>query len=149
VQRLFSEIRVVVSLEHDKQIINLRQALETLCAGIPTPQISLRIDPAVDVNSPALAHTIFRSVQEAISNAVRHSGAEVVRVDISRTNDGLTLAISDNGKGMRKTESVKSGTGLRGICERVEEHGGSFATGNRPDGGFGLQIWLPQSNLVV
>lgn len=144
-QHLLAEVRAVVSIEREHQPIDLRQALETLCAGIPSPRIALSFDAALALNSPSLAHTIFRSVQEAISNAVRHSGASVLQIGLSSVSDGLMLSIRDNGSGMH---AIKTGNGLRGIRERIEQHGGKLDIANRAEGGFSLQIWLPQSGGV-
>ena len=141
-QRLLAEVREVVGANSKDQAINLRQTLHILCAGIPYPRISLSFDDALEINSPSLAHTIFCSIQEAITNAVRHSGAGLLRIALLRNGDGVALAISDNGKGKGERNNME-GNGLRGIRERVEEMSGTLTAGNLPDGGFGLQIWLP------
>jgi len=140
-QRLLAEVRAVVGVEREHQVLDLRLALETLCAGIPTPRIALSFDSELAFNSPTLAHTIFRSVQESISNAVRHSGANILDIVFSSLPDGLAISISDDGKGMHKN---KAGNGLRGIRERIEEQGGKLEAGNRIEGGFNIKIWLPQ-----
>ncbi len=140
-QRLLAEIRLVVSVEQKEQGINLRRALETLCSGIPSPKITLTFDDDVDVVEPSVAHTAFRSVQEAISNAVRHSGAAKLGISLAKNADGLNIIITDNGWG---SDKAGDGNGLRGIRERVEDLGGKLSAGNRAEGGFGLQIWLPQ-----
>ncbi len=143
-QRLQAEVRGVVEAEGRDQLVNLRQTLETLCAGIPFPRIALSFDDALEINSHSLAHTIFCSIQEAITNAVRHSGASLVRIALLRNGDGVAIDISDNGRGHgRGGRRIDEGNGLRGIRERVEEMAGTLTAGNLPEGGFGMQIWLP------
>lgn len=144
-QRLLAEVRIVVSGEREQQPIHVRHALETLCAGIPYPRIVLSYDEQIDLNSPALAHTIFRVVQEAVSNTVRHSGASLLQIAVGRQNEGLIISIDDNGNGVWKNVAGHAGNGLRGICERIEAHGGTLKTANRSEGGFSMQIRLPQS----
>lgn len=144
-QRLLAEVRVVVSSERTRQTINLRHALETLCAGIPSPRIVLSYDDRIDLQSPALAHAIFCIVQEAISNTVRHAGAAALHIELLAAGEGLTISIGDNGKGMHGNARAHASNGLLGIRERVEAHGGTLEIANRPEGGLGMHIWLPPS----
>jgi two-component system sensor histidine kinase DesK len=139
-QSLLGEVRGIVSIEREDRVLCLKQALATLCSGIPTPRIDLIYDDAVEISDPALGHVIFRSIQEAITNAVRHSGAANVQIDVRKQAEGLAIDISDNGKGVR---AQSDGNGLRGMRERIDELGGTLAAGNRPQGGFGIQIQLP------
>ena len=139
-QRLSAQVSVVVSAESMEHPIDLRQTLGTLCAGIPFPRVALSFDDALEINSPSLAHTIFCAIQEAITNAVRHSGAAVLHIALSKEQDGILISISDNGKGAAK---VDEGNGLRGIRERVEELGGTLSIGKQQRAGFNLRIWLP------
>lgn len=140
-RQLLVEVRTAVGAERAEQPIRLRQALQTLCSGIPAPRIELSFDDALDVGDPALAHVIFRSVQEAISNAVRHSGAGTVDVALSVRDGGIAVDVSDNGWG---TVGMRPGNGLRGMRERIEAHGGSLETASGRGDGFVVRIWLPQ-----
>lgn len=142
-QRLLTEMRAVVSIERERQPLNLRHALETLCAGIPSPRIVLSFDEKLAIDSPALSHTVFCAIQEAVSNAVRHSGANVLQIVLTRKHEHLTIAISDDGKGVSASEANRAGNGLRGIRERIEEAGGKVETANRAEGGFVMHIQLP------
>src|SRR6202011_2427221 len=83
-QSLLAEVRATVNTQRGQRAINLRQALETLCAGIPFPSIALSYDERIEIGEPTLVDTIFRTVQEAITNAVRHSGASEVSVNLHR-----------------------------------------------------------------
>lgn len=141
-RHLLAEVREAVSMEQEEQGVDLRQALTTLCSGIPSPAITLSFDGDVEVFAPAVAHAAFRSVQEATSNAVRHSGAALLHIALSKSGGGLAIDIGDNGRG---AQQENAGNGLSGIRERVEELGGKLAAGNRPEGGFGMHIWLPLS----
>jgi signal transduction histidine kinase len=74
---------------------------------------------------------MFRILQEALNNTVKHSKATLVRVKLSRKKDRLILSIEDNGDGfdLKKQTSVKSlmsGMGLASMKERAELSGGSF-----------------------
>lgn len=137
---LLNEIRRLVDKEQDEQSINLRQALEILCSGIPAPRIILSFDDSLDIAVPATANAIFRCVQEAISNTVRHANAATLQVSLAGKNDGISILIADDGSGAMLPDT---GSGLAGMRERVAALGGKIVTGNRPEGGYGVDIWLP------
>lgn len=140
-QGLLAEVRATVNIQREQRAINLREALETLCTGIPFPSIALSYDERVEVSEPTLADTIFRTVQEAITNAVRHSGASEVSINLRPQNEGLALSVSDDGGGAAR---VEEGNGLSGIRQRVETLGGWLRTATRARGGFSLHVWLPR-----
>ncbi|MES2935574.1 MAG: ATP-binding protein [Pseudomonadota bacterium] len=139
-QGLLAEIRSVVSVERDDQSICLRQALDILCSGIPVPRIALSYDETLDLVDPMLAHAIFRGVQEAVTNAVKHARADAVDVTLLRQHDGVSVTVSDNGTGVRK---LAEGNGLAGMRDRVEALRGSLELKNGVSGGFRVQLWLP------
>lgn len=138
---LLADVRAAVSAARNERPIDLRQALGTLCAGIPAPRVDLSMDECVRVGDAALAHVVFRSVQEALSNAIRHSDGNTVNVALSCENDGIRVVIRDDGRGI---DVIAPGSGLRGMRERVEEQGGTLETESRAGAGFYVRIWLPQ-----
>ena len=82
--------------------------------------------------------TIFRFVQETLTNIVKHSDAtEVsVAVKIDKLEERITICVRDNGSIQENTES-NDGVGLVGLRERIESLGGTFETGiNTPNGFF-------------
>lgn len=137
---LLAEVRGLVSAERRGQPIDLHRALVTLCAGIPRPRIVLAMDDACVNVSPAQAHALFCSVQEAISNAVRHAGAATLKIDIARSGDVLTMHAADDGPG---SAGFNEGNGLRGMRERVELLGGRMQAGWRQPRGFAIHVTLP------
>ena len=139
-QRHLTEMRLVVGVERLAQTINFRKSLEILCSGIQSPRIALSFSEEIEVTSAALAHTVFFSIQEAIANAVRHADATELAITLAGKDDGLAVAIADNGCG---ADEVKERSGLHGVRERIEALGGNLQFGNRPQSGFFLQIWLP------
>jgi two-component system, NarL family, sensor histidine kinase DesK len=140
-RQLLVEVRMAVGAERMAQPIDLRQVLQTLCSGIPTPHVELNFDTRVVISDPSLAQVIFRSVQEAISNAVRHAAASRVEVALSGDAGGLQAIISDDGIG---APDLRLGNGLSGMKERVEEYGGRMEVISGIDRGFTVRVWLPQ-----
>lgn len=97
---------------------------------------------------PDLETLVFRVIQEGLTNAIKHSGAEWARVVVVRTEDRLSLLIEDEGDGFdsAKVLSVSdetTGLGLRGIHDRVELFGGRVDIRSRVTEGTSLQIDLP------
>jgi signal transduction histidine kinase len=137
---LGEEVRRAITPASPDLSLPLEHALHTLCAGIPQPRVQLRFDPAARAVPPGVAHTALRSVQEAISNAIRHSGAALVQVEVAHEQDGLAIRVRDDGRGAGR---LGGGSGLAGIGERVATHGGRLTLGNRAGGGFAVEIWLP------
>jgi signal transduction histidine kinase len=129
-QSLLAEVRSVVSAKREEQGVNLRQALELLCAGIPSPAIDLAVDRRIDACPPAAAHTLLYCVQEAITNTVRHAGASRLAIDIRTSGHGVAAHISDDGRG---GGAAPEGNGLSGMRERLAAQGGTLRVGNGGD----------------
>jgi signal transduction histidine kinase len=89
---------------------------------------------------------LYRTVQEALTNAVRHGKASHVRVNFWVEGEELGLTITDNGRGAFE---VVKGIGLTGMEERIGAFGGTVSVGRAPEGGFSLFVQVPigvQSN---
>ncbi|MFB7984014.1 sensor histidine kinase [Streptomyces vinaceus] len=87
----------------------------------------------------------FRIVQEALTNVVRHAGAEGCRVEIAYGPEELALEITDDGRGLPEGGTPGAGFGLTGMRERATLLGGRFEAGPRPGpaGGFRVAAALP------
>jgi signal transduction histidine kinase len=89
---------------------------------------------------PELNLALYRTVQEALTNAVRHGKATKVRVIFWVEGDELRLTISDDGRG---ASEVVKGIGLSGMEERIGALGGAVSVGPAPEGGFSLAVQVP------
>ena len=91
-----------------------------------------------------LATALFRIVQEALTNVLRHAGASEVTITLGSTARAIHMAIADNGRGARPEECRHAGGfGLAGISERVLALGGKFEIVSAPDMGMTLLVCLP------
>jgi signal transduction histidine kinase len=90
--------------------------------------------------------TLFRVVQEALSNAYRHGQGQAQKVSLRKDNFSLVVAVSDEGPGF-DTAQQQSGThlGLMGMRERLESVGGTFKVESRLEHGTILTATLPLS----
>jgi len=92
------------------------------------PQVTISWESRIDEQSvPAdLKITIFRIVQEAFNNVVKHSNADSIRLLLIRIDSTIELRVEDNGNGF-DPGAVRKGLGLISMMERAELSGGSFA----------------------
>jgi len=87
----------------------------------------------------------FRIIQEAITNVVRHAGANQCRVSIDQQDGYLSIEVTDSGRGgpVSKIRAAGTGYGITGMRERATLLGGDFSAGPRPGGGFHVTARLP------
>jgi signal transduction histidine kinase len=88
--------------------------------------------------------TIFRILQEALTNVARHSKATRVKVSLKQKDTDLVLRVRDNGKGIApdKISAAKS-FGLMGIRERADLWGGEVKIRGAPDKGTTVTVSIP------
>jgi signal transduction histidine kinase len=95
----------------------------------------------------------YRIIQESLTNVTRHAGPATATVLVRYGNDGLTVQVDDDGKGLESAsgrqgtdsdrQDRRSGNGIRGMRERVAALGGDLDAGPRPGGGFRVLAHLP------
>ena len=84
------------------------------------------------------------TVREGVTNVIRHSRARHCEILLTRDGDGVHAEITDDGGGpSQEGTGVTTGSGLRGLAERVEASGGDFEARSLPEGGFELRVSLP------
>ncbi|MEU6179150.1 sensor histidine kinase [Streptomyces coeruleorubidus] len=84
----------------------------------------------------------YRIIQEAVTNVVRHSGANACRVTINCGEGDLSIEITDDGRGLSGLPGA-AGYGLTGMRERAALLHGEFTAGPRSEGGFRVAARLP------
>lgn len=87
--------------------------------------------------------TVYRVVQECLTNVVKHAEATCVTVALTATSDQLEIRVSDDGKGLSTEFSERRRFGILGIKERVHALDGEVRTESRPDGGTLIVARLP------
>ena len=91
--------------------------------------------------------TVYRIVQEALTNVTRHANAKHVRVQLTLNTQGLNLNIEDDGQGMADTQAVHQGFGLLGMQERVASVAGRMSISSKLGQGVRLAIQIPKESL--
>ena len=97
--------------------------------------------------SPNLETAVFRIVQEAVNNAIRHGQSRRIDITAGVDQKELTLVIQDDGAGFdsdaRADIANRSGLGLIGMSERAALLGGRFALVGRPGAGVRIEVAIP------
>jgi signal transduction histidine kinase len=125
----------------------LTRTLEWFCEQFSRQtgiRVHLKAEISEGVLSPEAPIHLYRIVQEALSNATRHSGTREAWVNIGAQNGNLCLEIRDNGRGFDPHgESRSAGAGLMGIRERAEHLHGSLDLRSSPGSGTAITVRIP------
>jgi ligand-binding sensor domain-containing protein/signal transduction histidine kinase len=125
----------------------LAAALEAHCAEFGAQHgITVTCRPAGDLQGipPDVALCLYRVAQEALHNVAAHAGANRVEVALTRTPDGVSLAVTDDGRGFDPEVALhRGGLGLRSIEERVRLVRGSVQIGSALGNGTTLYVQVP------
>jgi signal transduction histidine kinase/Tfp pilus assembly protein PilF len=132
-----------VQLEHLGLTGTLRGILARIAEETPL-HVTHEIDDLDGLFRPNDEINVFRLVQEAMSNMLRHAQARSASVKISHDNGHVDIAVLDDGIGFNPTAlDVRSGLGIRGMHERVAMLHGTLAIDSAPHRGTRVHIRLP------
>jgi len=128
--------------------LGLREAVEDVVSTWRSrhPEIAceLALRGAIDGLGEAISITVYRLIQECLTNVLRHAAATRIAIEVRRDDDVLRVSVSDNGKGLRdhgETESERFG--LMGMRERVQALGGDFKLESSPGAGLTVIASIP------
>ena len=145
IQQLSQELRTVSYLLHPPLLdeLGLPSALRWYVEGFSErSKIDVQLELSRDLGRlPAdMETTLFRIVQESLTNIHRHSGSQRAQILIHRSADEVCVEVRDYGKGMPggkkngSSSQVRSGVGIQGMQERVRQLNGRFEIQSRADG---------------
>jgi signal transduction histidine kinase len=125
-------------------------ALEALADRIRSGGIEVNLTVDLDWEAgrqptrhePELETAVYRIVQEATTNAIKHAGVDKIAVTVRDADDGVTILVVDDGKGFDPNANTE-GFGLVGMRERVESLGGRLTVESSPGAGTKLYVRLP------
>ena len=127
------------------RLIGLVAALDNLRRDLSPPHLPIAFchrDVPAEID-PNIALCVFRVAQEALGNAVKHSDAGHIGVDLSGGPSSVTLTITDDGKGFDVNGQPNAGLGLISMRERVESAGGVLEIHATPASGTRLSVTVP------
>ena len=148
------ELRVVLGLLREEgigdtelspapRLADVMELAETVRAS-GTP-VELRMPDIGGQLSPALELTVYRVVQEALTNVVKHAPEARATVDVAVRGKEIRIEVTDSGDpaGPGCRPGFMPGHGIVGMRERVAAFGGSLDAGPRPGGGFRVLAGIP------
>jgi two-component system sensor histidine kinase UhpB len=111
----------------------------------PRCRFRLKVDRDIGPLSDEQAIGVYRLIQEALTNVVKHAEATQCSVMLARTGDetGLRVVVEDNGVGMPEPLAATTGLGLVGMRERVAAYAGELTIERVPGGGTRIAAMLP------
>ena len=137
---LLTDVREAVSQLREGDAIDLGSALLLLADRVPGLVIHMDIQEPLTLDDAERAHVLLRCTQEIITNAVRHAAAGNLWLRFKREGGAILVEARDDGRG---AGTVIAGNGLRGMRERLRQHGGNMTIESRTGGGFRLSLQLP------
>jgi len=157
------------------QLVDAIQELRTIAQGLrPQTLDMLGVTPALETYARSLATrtgfpvevdiesleglldqdtelALYRLVQEALLNVIRHAGAKNARLSVSNEGDSVVAIISDDGRGFDAEAALREGAtiGLFGMRERVQYAGGALTVHSSPGKGTEVRIEFPLTRAQV
>nr|MCS5616421.1 sensor histidine kinase [Pirellulales bacterium] len=127
--------------------LGIVEAIESLVADAraEVPRVQFTHDLPGPRLSPDLETTIFRIVQESLSNVRKHAAATAAEVDISRRGDAVLVRVHDDGSGFDPGAVPDERFGLEGIRQRSRLMGGEPRIISAPGQGTTIEVRLPVS----
>jgi PAS domain S-box-containing protein len=128
--------------------LGLRDALEgwveTWRARYPDVALDLSLEGELSDLGETVNITVYRIVQECLTNVVRHAGADRARIGVRRMGDALEVVVDDNGRGLGERNAAEAARfGLIGMRERVQALHGEFELLSRPGAGLCVRARIP------
>ncbi|MGH3083586.1 MAG: sensor histidine kinase, partial [Gaiellaceae bacterium] len=150
--RALEETRTAVAtIRSDTDGSSLRQQptvadLPALVRSIRAPDldVGLTVDPATHDLPTGLQSAAYRIVQESLSNVARHAGPAHTAVRVGQDGETFVIEVTDDGA---SGAGAEEGSGLRGMRERAEQHGGNLEAGPTPGGGWRVWVRFPLERL--
>ena len=145
-ERTFQSVRNIALLLRPSMLDDLGLAAALEWQG---REVSRRSEIEVSVESESVPEDlpdeykiyIYRLVQEALTNAVRHSGARNAKVVVERVAESIVVRVADDGRGFDPSHS--RGMGILGMEERVKRLGGTLRVESQPGKGATVTAELP------
>lgn len=139
-KELLADVREVVSRLRNDEPVDLASSLESLRGVMVAPSLHLDYPHEFAVADANVAQIALRTVQEIVTNAVRHSGARNLWLKLGTADHALSIDARDDGTGV---DNVRFGNGLLGLRERVEQIRGTFEVTSMRGRGFSVRVSLP------
>ncbi len=130
--------------------LGLKATIQSFCRQLRSAHPGISFFMSINMDEESFEESqkivIYRIIQEAVVNAVKHSGADTIWLSLSQENDRMRLEINDNGHGV---EMKNAGYRLTGIKEKTEICGGAFSLKSSENEGTRLLVTLPAYSVSI
>jgi len=142
--RLRALSHVMSALEvPERGLVPSLQMLAEVIASIHGIECQVRCDPRVQFDEPTCASDLYRIVQEALTNAVRHGQAKHIEISLALREGRTVLHVHDDGRGPTAGDRDPEGMGLKTMRYRATRLGATLTAGAATGGGFEVVVTLP------
>jgi signal transduction histidine kinase len=124
----------------------LREAIETSLAEFQSTTGIMSTHNIQYQPSPEISTTLYRIIQESLTNISKHSAARQVSVDLQEHHNTLHLQIADDGQGFDPDQNT-TGFGIQGMRERTIALGGQFSISSQLGQGCRITVSIPLPTL--
>ncbi len=139
---LLADVKALVRSADDEVPVDLQQKIKQLAHELPRPKLHITCPSDLAIADARTSRTLFRVIQEVVTNAIRHGDARNVWITIERTADLLRLVARDDGE---VGDQSVDGFGLVGMRRRLEALGGTLSAAPAMCGGFEVRAELPNT----
>ncbi|MCU0587618.1 MAG: sensor histidine kinase [Syntrophobacteraceae bacterium] len=154
IREVMREVRAMLKTLRPTMLddLGILATVNWLCREVETIYTGITLERHTDLDEneipTALKVPMFRILQEALNNAVKHSRCDHIRVELRQTHGAIEIEISDNGIGMESVDpagmkGVKGGMGLASMKERAELSGGRLGIESQPGEGTRIRVSWP------
>ncbi|WP_242954156.1 sensor histidine kinase [Clostridium puniceum] len=139
-----NDLRTVVTLLNSElEIKDFNGSIEKLITNFylfSNLKITFNKNRTLDELSPGIKTSLYRTIQESITNSLKHGSATEINIKITMTSENVELVITDNGIGC---ENIVKSNGLNGIENRIKLLSGTTYYFSHNNLGFGVKISIP------
>jgi signal transduction histidine kinase len=157
IQEVMRELRVMLKTLRPAMLddLGILATVAWLCREIETIYSGITVERHTDLDEDEIPEhlkiSMFRIIQEALNNAVKHSQCDRIHLELRRNGNFIELDVRDNGKGLPlklTTGGSESGTGmgLSSMRERAELSGGRFTMDSMPGSGTRILVSWPRED---
>ena len=143
-KKSISDLRNVVTLlNSETEIIDFNNSIEKLINNFDlfsNIKITFTINEDIEDLSPTIKTSLYKTIQESITNSLSHGNATEITIKITRTSENIKLIVTDNGIGC--SNIIKS-NGLNGIESRIKLLRGTTQYSSHNNLGFGIRVFIP------
>jgi len=139
---LLREVKCIVRSSSEAEVVDFPAELRQLARELPRPKLHVNCPDDLKIDDAPTSRALLRTMQEIVTNAIRHGEAENLWIDVEQSPECVRLTARDDGRVATRVSS--EGFGLSGMRRRLEELGGTFSAAPAASTGFEVHAMFPR-----